>query len=222
MADFDIKSFGKSLQEYIANAIPYPYADEKKDAKKHKDRNPPHLQDQVRNEFMNNYEMIDTSKYSFDLGSEKLETIYPHYHILEDNEVIHKANMGTTQSKGSQSNLPKGQRDYGVIVARVNKNKGTTSYSQEYRKNVRGKRSAIRYDTFKVSDDNGVVTEYKKAVGTKSSTTYINVHYHYIERNLDTIIISELCTMYGLKKKSRSTSDLFDNNNDFMLRVFNV
>ena len=222
MAEFDIKAFGKTLQEYIANAIPFPYDHVKLDEDKHKNRNPAHLQEQVRNEFLNNYEMIDTNKYSFDLGSEKLEVIYPHYHILEDSEVIHKKGLGTTQSKGSQGNIPKEQRDYGVIVARVNKNKGTTSYSQEYRKNVRGKRSAIKYHTYKVVDDNGVVNEYKAPIGTKSSTTYVNVHYHYIERNLDTKIISELCTMYGLKRKSRSTSDLFDNNDDFMLRVFNI
>ena len=222
MASFDIRDFGKSLQSYIANAIPFPYNNERIDANKHKDRNPRHLKQQVLNEFMNNYEMIDTKKYSFDLGSEKLEVIYPHYHILEDSEVIHKAGQGTTSSKGSQANLPKKDRDYGVIVARVNKNKGTTSYSREYVKNTRGSRTKIKYETFKVVDDNGVVNEYKKAVGTKSSTTYLNEHYHYIERNLDTTIISELCTMYGLKKKSRSTSDLFDNNENFMLRVFNV
>lgn len=222
MASFDIKAFGKTIQDYIAYAIPFPYQNQYEDEKKHKNRNPSHLKDQVINEFKSNYEMIDIDKYSFDLGSERLETIYPHYHILEDSEVIHKKNKGTTQSKGSQQYVKKGQRDYGVIVARVNKNKGTTSYSQEYRKNVRGKRSAIKYDTFKVVDDNGVVNEYKKAVGTKSSTTYINVHYHYIERNLENVIIPNLMNIYGLKKAKTQVTDLFDNNNDFMLRVFNV
>lgn len=220
MAEFDIAAFGKSLQEYIANAIPFP-DDVTRDEQKHKSRNPRHLKQQVINEFLNNFDMIDQDRYSFDLGSEKLETMYPHYHILEDSEVIHIAGHGTKSSRGSQANMPKGQRDYGVIVARVNKNKGTTSYSQEYRKNARGQRTRIKYDTFKVVDDNGVVTEYKKAVGTKSGTTYLNVHYHYIERNLDTSI-DELCRVYGLKKKSKTSSDLFDNNDDFMLRVFNI
>ena len=220
MATFDIAAFGKSLQEYIANAIPFP-DDVARDEQKHKDRNPKHLKHEVINEFLNNFDMIDQNKYSFDLGSERLESIYPHYHILEDSEVIHYAGLGTKASKGSQANLPKGQRDYGVIVARVNKNKGTTSYSQEYRKNARGQRTRIKYDTFKVVDDNGVVTEYKKAVGTKSSTTYLNVHYHYIEKGLDKSI-DELCRVYGLKRKSKTSSDLFDNNDDFMLRVFNI
>ena len=222
MAEFDIKAFGKTLQEYIANAIPFPYADENKDANKHKDRNPRHLKQQVTNEFLNNFEMIDQNKYSFDLGSEKLETIYPHYHILEDSEVIHKKGMGTNTSRGSQQYVKKGQRDYGVIVSRYNKNKGTTSYSQEYRKNVRGKRSALRYDTFKVVDDNGVVNEYKKAVGTKSSTTYVNVHYHYIERNLDNVIIPELKVLYNLKQRKTQITDLFDNNENFMFMHFNI
>ena len=71
-------------------------------------------------------------------------------------------------------------------------------------------------------DDNGVVNEYKKAVGTKSSTTYVNVHYHYIERNLENTIIPELTVIYGLKKARTQVTDLFDSNNDFMLRVFNV
>ena len=222
MENFDLEKFGKALQEYIANAIPFPTNDEFTDSEKHKDRNPRHLQQQVRNEFMNNYEIITSQEQAFNLGSEKLEVIYPHYHILEDSEVIHKRGQGTQTSRGSQSQLPTSKRDYGVIVSRTNKNTGKTSYYQEYRKNVRGKRSAIKYETFKVVDDSGVVNEYKRAVGTKSSTTYLNVHYHYIEKNLDTVIIPELKQLFGLKQKRSQITDLFDNNEDFMLRVFNV
>lgn len=222
MEYFDLGKFGKALQEYIANAIPFPTNNEQLDANKHKNRNPRHLQQQVRNEFMNNYEMISLNQQAFNLGSEKLEVIYPHYHILEDSEVIHKKGEGTTTSRGSMANVNRKERDYGVLVSRTNKNTGKTSLYQEYRKNVRGKRSGIKYATYKVVDDNGVVSEYKKAVGTKSSTTYINEHYHYIEKNLDTIIIPEIKALFGLKQKRTQITSLFDDNEDFMLKVFNV
>ena len=222
MVEFDLDLFGKSLQEFIANAIPFPM-NEDRDAQKHKNRNPRHLRDQVKNEFLSNYEMLNANQHAFNLGSERLETIYPHYHILEDAEVIHKAGLGTKSSKGSQASMSAKNRDYGIVVMRYNKDKGSYALSQEYRKNVRGKRSALKKQTFSEYDyDLGGIRWVEKSVGTKSASTYPNVHYHYIERNLDEWIVPALVSAFQLQYKRKKITDILDSNEDFMLKVFDL
>lgn len=221
MVEFDLGRFGKELQTKIASAIPFP-TDVKRDEQKHKNRNPRHLKEEVTTEFLSNYEILNGNQQAFNLGSERLETIYPHYHILEDAEVIHKAGLSTETSRGSQARLQEKHRDYGAIVMKYNKNSGKWNMSQEYRKNVRGKRSALKKATVKVVKDNGVVEEREVVVGTKSATTYPNVHYHYIERALDTRIVNELAIMFNLQVKRKKITDILDNNEDFMLKVFDL
>lgn len=221
MVEFDLGRFGKELQERLSWAIPYP-PNEDRDEQKHKNRNPRHLQDEVRQEFLSNYEILNANQQAFNLGSERLEIIYPHYHILEDAEVIHKKDRGTKSSKGSQASMSAKDRDYGTLVMKYNKNKGKWNMSQEYRKNVRGKRSALKKATVKVVKDNGVVEEREIVAGNKSATAYPNVHYHYIEKALDNGIVMSLATIFNLQVKRKKITDILDSNEDFMLKVFDL
>ena len=228
MEEFDIKNFGEALKEGIVVAIPVEpqfIAKQKHGNLKTNPRNTLQLNEQVRHEFRNPLQMQNLMTYYFDLGSERLETIYPYYHILEDSEVIHKRDKGTKSSKGSQATITNlGQRDYGRVEHKVifKDGKGKTSYYQEYRKNVRGKRSALKKETFKVVNDDGVIEYREKVVGTKSSTVYINKHYHYIENNLENWLIGSLNTMFGLKRKRNQASDLLEGQYDFLINQFGV
>lgn len=199
----DLSSFANDLKEGVKSGIPYPKNVEL-DEKKHKNT-PKHIRDIA----LGNTEKYN-NEFFFDLGNEQLERDYPYYHILEDSEVIHKRKKGTSTSKGSQATIiDKSKRDYGKILVHTTKS-GKKSYYQEYRKNVRGKRSAIRTETIKVvNSETGEVTEHERKV-PKSSTTYINVHYHYIEKTLENKVVNELCTKYGLKPKRKKISGLED------------
>ena len=228
MDNFDIKSFGEILKGGIVGTIPIEpewLAKQKHGNLKENPRNPLQLNQQVKNELSKPLEMVNLQKFYFDLGSERLEKVYPYYHILEDSEVIHIRGKGTKTSKGSQANISdKGKRDYARVEQKVifKKGVGKTTYYQEYRKNVRGKRTALKKETFRVVDDNGEVRFVEKVVGTKSATTYVNKHYHYIERNLEEIIIPTLMDIYKLKRLRNGSSDIQDSQYDFLINQFNI
>ena len=228
MEEFDIKLFGDVLKDGIAVAIPVEpsfIAQKKHGNLKEKQRNPLQLNEQVKNEFSKPLQVNNLMSYYFDLGSEKLEYIYPYYHILEDSQVIHKKDKGTKTSKGSQAKVSDyGKRDYGRIERKIvfKEGKSKTTYYQEYRKNVRGKRSALKMETFKTINDNGEIEYNQRVVGTKSSTTYVNKHYHYIENNLESWIIPSLMSAFHLKRKRNQQSDLLDGQYDFMINQFDI
>lgn len=225
MEDFDIKDFGELLKIGISVSIPKetPETAEAKHGKlKEKPRNPLQLYQQVQNEFDMPIKQINKDTYYFDLGSERLEAIYPYYHILEDAEVIHRRYKGTKRSKGSQDKIQDvGKRDYGRVIIKKNKT-GKTTYYQEYRKNVRGKRSQLKTETYRIVKDNGEVEYMKKVVGTKTSTTYVNTNYHYIEKNLEQWLIPSLMAAYDLKRLRNGASDLMDGQFDLLTNQFNI
>ena len=226
--EFDIKSFGEVIKDGIVVSIPREpefLAKEKHGNLKKNPRNPLQLQDQVRNELSKPIQQINETTYYFDLGSERLESTYPYYHILEDSQVIHIRGAGTRTSKGSQAQISDlGKRDYGRVERKVvfKDGIGKTSYSQEYRKNVRGKRTLLKTQTVRYLNDDGEIEYREKVVGTKSSTTYVNTNYHYIENNLESWLIPSLITAYGLKRLKNGASDLIEGQYDFMLEQFNI
>lgn len=138
-------------------------------------------------------------KMVFDIGSPLAEENYPHYHILEDSEVIHIRGKGTKKSKGSQDKITNKQaRDYG----RVNWNGKT--YTQEYKKNVRGSRSRLGSARKTYVDSNGVIYRVNE-----KANTYANIHYHYIEKTLDGAL-PFIAKEFGLKMLRTQNSGLDD------------
>ena len=120
---------------------------------------------------------VGLNSYAFEMGSPNLEENFPHYHILEDAFSIKKRGQGTATSKGSQDKIAdKSQRDYGAWT--VNKRNGKSVY-QEYRKNVRGNRKPK--EKFIIVRDK----ETGQKVFANVSTSYVNRHYHYIEKAMD-------------------------------------
>ena len=124
---------------------------------------------------------IGLNSYAFELGSPNLEQNFPHYHILEDAYTIKKRGKGTATSKGTQDKVAKENRDYGgwTVSTNINKKTGEKSYSvyQEYRKNVRGKRKPK--EKYKLVNKNGT------QMFETSSSSYVNRHYHYLEKTFD-------------------------------------
>lgn len=170
MAEFSLASFTQDIRQNLYDNFPYEN-DAVKDIK-HK-KTPLHIRDIAFGYLPN---VVEGSTIYFDIGSDYAEEYYPYYHILEDAEVIRKRGKGNKQSKGSQAQIDVagGKRDYGRI-----KFNGKT-YSQEYRKNVRGERSRISKATYRIVGSDGIV--YKV---NANANYYKNKHYHYIERILN-------------------------------------
>ena len=185
MEEFTLDAFYNSLVSHIASRFPF-MEDEFLDRQKHPKRNPLHLQDAVFNDLPT---VTTNDQIIFDIGNPILEQTHPYYHILEDSEVIHKAGLGTKRSKGSQERVSdKGARDYGIV-----KWNGKT-FTQEYKKNVRGARTKRFKATRRVFvDSRGVVFK-----ANPSADYYLNIHYHYIEKAIEQAIPS-LCSQFGLR-----------------------
>lgn len=148
------------------------------------------------------------NSYCFDLGNEMAEQHTPHYHILEDAEVIRKAGKGTKRSKGSQDKIKDlSKRDYGRVSVKTYISKKTglekTKYSQEYRSaNRRGSRSLVGSATRIIRNGNKVIE-----IVNKDSNYYVNEHYHYIEKILDKKL-DGIANQYGLKRKRTKLTSL--------------
>ena len=179
MPEFEINAFVDRIREMLYDNFPY-FADDMEyrsswgvmqtNKQKHPNREG-HIRDIA---FKNLPVGVNLDTRTFDIGSEYAEMVYPYYHILQDSETIHKRNQGTKSSKGSQRLISdKSARDYGRV-----KWNGKT-FSQEYKKNVRGARSK---KTKKLIYINGNYYEVGK------DDTYINIHYKYIDRILDATI----------------------------------
>lgn len=135
----------------------------------------------------------------FEVGSPMLELIAPHYHILQNSEVIRKRGRGTKTSKGSQANVKNIlERDY----ERVSFNGKT--YSKEYNKNVRGSRSkANRILEPKLRYVGGKYIEDRRGV----SNSYVNTNYQYIDRILDATL-PFIASEFGLRTKRKVDTGL--------------
>lgn len=180
MQEFNITDFTNSIREELYNRMPYE-SDEIK-MQKHLKR-PLHIRDIALT-----LPFQDGEKIIFDIGNDYAEENYPYYHILQDAEVIRKRGRGTKKSKGSQAEITKlSERDY----ARVSWNGKT--YSREYQRNVRGKRSLAAKATIRVVGADGVAYNINK-----NANYYYNKHYHYIDKTLE-YVLPWLAPAFGLK-----------------------
>ena len=188
MAEFNITSFVVSLRERMYNHFPN---------LKDRGRNPngsfKHGQynEEIRNvAFKNNPTIIvDENTQSFDIGNEYSEEHYPYYHILEDAPYIRKRDRSTAKTRGSQAKV-ESLKDRNYSFPTWN---GKT-FTQEYRRNVRGKRNRIDKVSHWITDSSG-----NKKFINREADSYLNEHYQYIERMLNEHIIDEIAVEFGLK-----------------------
>lgn len=195
--DFNIDDFVTRIREVLYDN--FPFENEEINKLKHSNRLG-HIRDVA---FKNNETQIPNPDMRvFDIGNNFSEEKYPYYHILQDSEVIHIRGKGTKKSKGSQEKITNAQaRDYG----RVEWNGKT--YTKEYARNVRGARSRSGKARKYVVDSNGVVYKINE-----TSNTYVNIHYKYIDRILDSTI-GIIAREYGLTPKRKQLTSLEDEYN---------
>lgn len=191
--EFDIDSFLKSIFDTLKGSVPYEspqnYAD------KHAKRSGARLKDLF--DLDKNTIITNINMRTVDVGSPMAEAKMPHYHILQQAEVIRKRGKGTTTSKGSQDkekNLL--LRDY----ERVSFNGKT--FSKEYNKNVRGQRSKARLlNEPKLRYING------QYVANEKSNSYVNIYYQYIDKILDRAL-PFIANDYGMKMSRKLDTGL--------------
>lgn len=140
--------------------------------------------------FMNNPTfMINENTNAFEIGNDYAEEYYPYYHILEDTPYIRKRNKATDKTKGSQAKVEKrSQRDYNIISFN-----GKT-FSREYARNVRGKRNRLDQVSHWVTSTDG-----KQVFVNRESNSYLNEHYHYIEKMMNNVILDQLAIEFGMR-----------------------
>jgi len=201
---FDIDSFTNRLMELIADNVPY--ESEESYERKHKKRQGKRLKDlfsknslqETDFNALNTTVSLNINTRTVDVGGPMAEATMPHYHILQQAQVIHKRGKATKSSKGSQDKENTMEKDY----EKVNWNGKT--FSKEYSKNVRGSRNqAERLRSPKLRYTNGNYEIDKRY----DQHTYINTHYRYIDRILDTIT-PWLAGEYGLKLSRKMDTGL--------------
>lgn len=174
--EYDLGTFTRTLKELLYNEMPF----DRDNEHPHANRNF-HMRDLALGQ--NNVIPVGLNSMYFEIGNDIAEEKAPYYHILEDAQVIRKAGFGTKKSKGSQAFVQdKSKRDYGQATFTItNNSKGRRiNPYYEYRRNVRGKRSLVEKSTHRVYDENGKLTKVNR-----DSKYYFNIHYNYIERNLE-------------------------------------
>ena len=191
--EFNIDSFLERLFEMIKENVPYERAQNY--ANKHSKRNGARLRDLF--DLGKQTITVNINTRTVDVGGPMAEAIIPHYHILQQAEIIRKRGKGTTTSKGSQDKVSNVlMRDYEKVSFN-----GKT-YSKEYSKNVRGQRSKAKLLLEpKLMYRNG---EYVAKVNNRA---YINTHYQYIDRTLD-VIVPFLADDFGLKVMRKKDTGL--------------
>lgn len=207
--EFDLKAFTDKIRQNLYDNFPYGPLNNPKGSLKHPNRKG-HTRDYA---FMRLPLAFQGDTITFDIGSTNAEKNYPNYHILEDAEVIRTKGKGTKKSKGSQDAISDLKaRDYG----RVEWNGKT--FTQEYKRNVRGSRSRQGKARQIFVDNNGVVYRINE-----TANYYYNKHFQYIERTLDATL-PFIAQEMGLKMKRTIDSGLgeeyglqanIDSNNDF-------
>lgn len=192
MAEFSLDLFTTRLRDVIYNA--FPYEREELNLKKHEDR-PGHIRDVA---FKNNETIrLDENTLVFEIGNTYAEERYPYYHILQDAPYIRKRGKATSKTRGSQARIEYlGARDYNAITWN-----GKT-YSREYQRNVRGKRSRLSNVSHWATDYNG-----NKYFINRDANSYLNVHYKYIE-NIMNFNLMYLAIEFGLKQKRTEITGL--------------
>lgn len=204
MAEFNLNAFSDSLIDLFTNSNLFPYSQEyyiDKNGKsqpyssKHKNRQPLHLKDAVIHSISQS-RVFEQDMNSFEIGNEQMEIMHPYFHILNDSPYIRKRNMGSDKTHGSQAKVEKGKRDYNVVAWN-----GKT-FVKEYQRNVRGSRNRTNKVSHWITNSNG-----EKEFINRDSNTYVNEHYHYIEKILDNIV-DDLASMYGLKAQRKVDSGL--------------
>ena len=142
---------------------------------------------------------VNENMIIFDIGNEKAERDYPYYHILEDSPIIRKREKSDVKTRGSQATIKdKGKRDYSIISF------NGKSFSKEYSKNIRGQRKQVIEKATYYINENG--KRVARDENTKSSNSYVNKHYHYLE-NMAIKINPILADMFGIQYVgSRGTS----------------
>lgn len=178
--EFSLTDFTNAIRQNLYDNFPYE-SDEIK-LKKHTKR-PLHIRDiALGMPFLSSGTMV------FEIGNDYAEENYPYYHILEDSEVIRKRGRGTSKSKGSQAMISKlSDRDYSKISFN-----GKT-YTREYQRNVRGRRSLTDKATRIIIGSDG-----KRYRVNGNANYYANKHYHYIERILENTL-PWIASEYGLR-----------------------
>lgn len=198
MAKFDINIFTDRLIELFINSPIFPVFDINKwnnrqgDRNKHPFRNPLTLKESVDNSIKGS-RLAEQDMITFDIGNEQMEETHPYYHILEDAPYIRKAGKGTAKTKGSQAKVENiGKRDYGIV------NWNGKTFSKEYSRNTRGSRNRLDKVTHYITDNKGDI----KLIN-REANSYLNEHYKYIERILDSGILNTLAAEQGLKLSKR-------------------
>ena len=203
--EYDLGTFTRTLKELLYNEMPF----DRDNEHPHANRNF-HMRDLALGQ--NNVIPVGLNSMYFEIGNDIAESKAPYYHILEDAQVIRKAGFGTKKSKGSQAFIQdKGKRDYGQATFTItNNSKGRRiNPYYEYRRNVRGKRSLIEKSTHRVYDENGKLTKVNR-----DSKYYFNIHYNYIERNLEWLT-KLLANEFNMKLK-RVKMDFTEEYNEYM------
>ena len=196
--EFDLKAFTDKIRQNLYDNFPYGPLTNPSGSLRHPNRKG-HVRDYA---FMKLPLLYAENTISFDIGSPNAEKDYPHYHILEDAEVIRIRGKGTKKSKGSQDAISDLKaRDYG----RVEWNGKT--YTQEYKRNVRGSRSRQGKARQVFVDSNGVVYRINE-----TASYYYNKHFKYIERTLDATL-PFIAQEMGLKMKRVKDTELADEYN---------
>lgn len=171
-----------------SNQFPY-MRNSEEDALKHPKRSPTHLKSAIKSSTY----IVDggENKKRFDIGNERLEKLYPHYHILQQAPAIRKRGKSTAKTRGSQAKVENlGQRDY----ERVNWNGKT--FTKEYSKNVRGSRKRITSISHWTEDYAG-----NNVFVNREANAYQNIHYKYIDNILNTDVVDRIALEFGLKRK---------------------
>lgn len=189
--DFTLDQFANRIIELFTSSSQFPegadpYIDKNGRSQglqsKHKGRSPLHL-NQMAEQCMRETKNGFGDTITFDYGNERMEEIYPHYHILQQAPVIRKAYRSTEKSRGSQSGKSAKERDY----EKVHWNGKT--FTKEYSRNVRGSRVNLNKTQMHLDG---------QWLNTQSSQ-YLNIHLGYIDRILDEIA-PLLAIEFGLKK----------------------
>lgn len=195
--DFNISEFTERLRELMYNHFP---------ALVDRGRNPSgsfkhgNYNEQIKDVAFKRNPTItaDENTLIFDIGNEYAEEHYPYYHILEDSPYIRKRYQGTEKTKGSQAKVEKlSERNYSFPTWN-----GKT-FTQEYKRNVRGQRNRIGKVSHWATDYAG-----NKIFINRDSSSYLNEHYQYIEKMLNGIVLDQLALEFNLKRARTENTGL--------------
>lgn len=210
--EYSLALFVSKLKEWFIDSALFPYYEISKDssteygrskqysdAAKHPNRNPTHLKSVAKQCLETTTTSVSENIIEFNYGNAVMETNYPHYHILEDSQVIRKRGQGTTKTKGSQdSEKIFANRDYN----RVNWNGKT--FTKEYSRNVRGTRNRMK------NVSHWGMVDLQSHYENRDASAYWNVHYKYIENILDQDVVIRLASYFGLKPARKQDTGLVE------------